>query len=234
MLPACCSLPNRAPSSWWPGSPVPARRRSSPSEPRAVDSDALREAWAPRLGRPPLWLWRPLVHARHWVAIWRALKRRDGVIVVRPFTHTSWLRRAVLRRARRHHPAVHLVVVDAFSRPQARAGQHARGRSVGERAMWRAPLSVDDRPARAARRGSQDRGGRRRLRRSAARRSPPPPTSVGLLDDTPRVRSPAHGPPPRTGAAAAPAESRQFTASEGSASSTIAKWAVRPLTSKAR
>jgi predicted kinase len=102
-------------------------------EPRALDSDALREAWAPRLGRLPYPLWRPLVHAWHWVAIWRAVKRPEGVVVVRPFTH-GWLRRAVLRRARRHHRAVHLVVVDATP-AQARAGQRARGRTVRERAM---------------------------------------------------------------------------------------------------
>ena len=103
--------------------------------PRALDSDALREAWAPRLGRIPYPLWRPLVHARHWIMIWRALKRPDAVIVVRPFT-SAWLRRAVLRRARRHHAAVHLIVVDATP-AEARAGQRARGRTVGERAMRR-------------------------------------------------------------------------------------------------
>jgi predicted kinase len=103
--------------------------------PLALDSDAIRESWAPRLPPVPYKLWRPLVHARHLVAIWRALGRGDGVIVVRPFT-SAWLRRAVLRRARRHHPAVHLVVVDA-SPAQARAGQHARGRRLSERAMRR-------------------------------------------------------------------------------------------------
>lgn len=105
------------------------------SEPRVLDSDALREAWAPRLAGLPYALWRPLVHGWHWIAIWRALKRPEGVIVVRPFTSGS-LRRAVLHRARRHHPAVHLVVVDATP-GQARAGQRARGRTVRERAMRR-------------------------------------------------------------------------------------------------
>ena len=104
-------------------------------EPRALDSDALREAWQPHLAALPYALWRPLVHARHWIALWRALKRPDGVIVVRPFT-AGWLRRAVLRRARHHHPAVHLVVVDATPE-QARAGQRARGRTLRERAMCR-------------------------------------------------------------------------------------------------
>ena len=104
-------------------------------EPRALDSDALREAWAPRLPGLPYALWRPLLHAWHWIAIWRATGHPDGVILVRPFT-TGWLRRAVLRRARRHHPAVHLVVVDATP-AQARAGQRARGRAIRERAMRR-------------------------------------------------------------------------------------------------
>ena len=104
-------------------------------EPRALDSDALREAWAPRLPGLPYALWRPLLHAWHWIAIWRATGRPDGVILVRPFS-AGWLRRAVLRRARRHHPAVHLVVVDA-SPAQARAGQRARGRAIRERSMRR-------------------------------------------------------------------------------------------------
>lgn len=57
------------------------------------------------------------------------------MIVVRPFT-SAWLRRAVLRRARRQHTAVHLVVVDATP-AQARQAQRARGRTVRERAMRR-------------------------------------------------------------------------------------------------
>jgi hypothetical protein len=104
-------------------------------EPRALDSDAVREYLAPWLRAVPYPLWRPLVHAWHWVALWRALKRPEGVIVVRPFT-SGRLRRAVLRRALRHHPAAHLVVVDA-SPALARAGQEARGRTVRERAMRR-------------------------------------------------------------------------------------------------
>ena len=104
-------------------------------EPRALDSDAVRERWAPRLRGVPYPLWRPLVHAWHWLTLWRALARPEGVVVVRPFTR-GWLRRAVLRRALRHHPAVHLLVVDATP-AQARAGQLARGRKVGERAMER-------------------------------------------------------------------------------------------------
>jgi predicted kinase len=105
------------------------------AEPRAVDSDAVREAWAPRLAPLPYRIWRPLVHAGHWVAIWRALGRSDGVVVVRPFTSTR-ARRSVLRRALRHHAAVHLVVVEATP-AQAREGQRARGRMISARAMRR-------------------------------------------------------------------------------------------------
>ena len=104
-------------------------------EPRALDSDAVREAWAPRLRGIPYALWRPLAHAWHWLLLWRALGRREGVIVVRPFT-SARTRRAVLRRARRRHEAVHLVVVEATP-AQARAGQLTRGRTVGGRAMDR-------------------------------------------------------------------------------------------------
>ena len=95
----------------------------------------MRAAWAPRLRRIPYPLWRPLAHAWHWLVLWRALGRSEGVVVVRPFT-AGWMRRAVLRRARRRHPAVHLVVV-AATPAQARAGQAERGRVVGERAMRR-------------------------------------------------------------------------------------------------
>jgi predicted kinase len=104
-------------------------------EPRVLDSDGVREAWRPRLAPVPYRLWRPLVHVWHLAAVWRALGRPGGVVVVRPFS-SPWLRRAVLRRARRHHPAVHLVVVDATP-AQARAGQRARGRAIGERRMRR-------------------------------------------------------------------------------------------------
>ena len=117
------------------GLPGAGKTTLTAAEPRALDSDRVRAAWAPRLGRLPYPLWRPLVHAWHWLSIWRALARPEGVVVVRPFT-TGWTRRAVLRRARRHHPAVHLVVV-AATPAQARAGQLTRGRTIGERAMRR-------------------------------------------------------------------------------------------------
>ncbi len=104
-------------------------------EPGALDSDRVREAWAPTLRGIPYALWRPAVHARHLQLVWRAIGRPEGAVVVRPFTAT-WLRRAVLRRARRHHADVHLVVVDATPE-EARAGQRARGRTVRERAMRR-------------------------------------------------------------------------------------------------
>lgn len=104
-------------------------------EPRTLDSDAVRERWAPRLRWLPYRLWRPAVHAWHWASIWRALGRPEGVVLVRPFTWTP-LRRAVLRRARWRHAEVHLVVVDATP-AQARAGQRARGRMLRDRAMRR-------------------------------------------------------------------------------------------------
>lgn len=114
-------------------------------DPRALDSDAVRRALASsRLSALPYRLWRPLVHGLHWVQIWRALGRPEGVIVVRPFT-TGWLRRAVLCRARRHHREVHLVVVEATP-AQARAGQVARGRVVRERAMRRHERGWADAP----------------------------------------------------------------------------------------
>jgi predicted kinase len=117
------------------GLPGAGKTTLAAAEPRALDSDAVREAWAPRLAPLPYRIWRPVVHARHWVAIWRALGQSDGVVVVRPFTST-WARRSVLRRALRHHAAVHLVVVEATP-AQARERQRARGRAISARAMRR-------------------------------------------------------------------------------------------------
>ena len=117
------------------GLPGAGKTTLTAAEPRALDSDRVRAAWAPRLRQLPYPLWRPLVHAWHWLVLWRALGRPEGVVVVRPFT-AGWMRRAVLRRARRRHPAVHLLVV-AATPAQARAGQAARGRAVGARAMAR-------------------------------------------------------------------------------------------------
>ncbi len=117
------------------GLPGAGKTTLTAAEPRALDSDRVRAAWAPRLRRLPYPLWRPLVHAWHWLVLWRALGRPEGVVVVRPFT-AGWMRRAVLRRARRHHPAVPLLVV-AATPAQARAGPAARGRTVGARALAR-------------------------------------------------------------------------------------------------
>ncbi len=117
------------------GLPGAGKTTLAAREPAAVDSDALRERWAPRLRPLPYALWRPLAHLWHWIVLWHALGRPAGVVVVRPFT-AGWLRRAVLRRARRHHGSVHLVVVQATPE-QARAGQRSRGRTVGERSMRR-------------------------------------------------------------------------------------------------
>lgn len=117
------------------GMPGAGKTTLTRAEPRALDSDALRERLRTRLGLLPYTLWRPLVHGWHWLAIWRAAGRPEGVVLVRPFS-TPWLRRLVLRRALRHHRAVHLVLVEVTPR-QARAGQRERGRVIRERAMRR-------------------------------------------------------------------------------------------------
>lgn len=97
-----------------------------------LDSDRIRRRWAARLGRLPYPLWRPFVHAAHWLAILGVLRRGEPAILVRPFT-TTWLRRAVLRRAR--IPA-HLVALTATPE-EARDGQRARRRTVSDAAMLR-------------------------------------------------------------------------------------------------
>jgi predicted kinase len=106
--------------------------RLDPAGRVVLDSDRVRRRWAPRLGRLPYALWRPAVHAAHWLAVRRALRAGRRCVVVRPFTsrRSRWL---VLRWARE---APDLVVVRATP-TEARAGQRRRGRTVSGRAMAR-------------------------------------------------------------------------------------------------
>jgi predicted kinase len=95
---------------------------------RVLDSERLRERWRPVLGPVPYGLWRPLLHAVHYLHVLTAM-RRGGPIVVHDCATRPWVRRMLGRRARRFGLQVHLVLLDV-SEEQARAGQLARGRVV--------------------------------------------------------------------------------------------------------
>jgi predicted kinase len=92
-----------------------------------LDTDPRRERWAARLP-VPYRLWRPLLHAAHLWAAWRALGRRGAVVIGEPGTRRI-VRRALLRRARRRGHTVHLLGIDATA-DEAREGQRSRGRSI--------------------------------------------------------------------------------------------------------
>lgn len=124
------------------------QRTVAPGSAHVLDSAAVRDRLRRRLGRRvPYALWRPLVHSLHLIAVWRALGDGDAQpVVVHDCATRRWLRRAMLRRARRAaRPAIALLL-DIDGRV-ARDGQRARGRRVGDRVMrrherrWRALIA---------------------------------------------------------------------------------------------
>ncbi|MEU6389018.1 AAA family ATPase [Streptomyces sp. NPDC046939] len=101
-----------------------------------VDSQDTRERWAARLPRfVPYALYRPLVRVAHYLGLRRAM-RSGASVVVHDCGTQAWVRRWVVRTARRRGAAVHLVLLDV---PPALAleGQSARGRGVSRYAFAR-------------------------------------------------------------------------------------------------
>lgn len=104
-------------------------RAADPALARVLDTDPLRVRWGRLLGPLPYPVWRPALHAAHWVAAWRALGRPGGPVLVGEPGTRRLLRRVLVRRARRAGRTVHLVGVEC-SAEDARAGQVARGRTI--------------------------------------------------------------------------------------------------------
>ncbi|MET7638590.1 AAA family ATPase [Streptomyces sp. NPDC005438] len=101
-----------------------------------VDSQDTRDRWASRM---PPWLpyavYRPLVRLAHYLALWRELGGGRSVVVHDCGTQ-GWVRRWLIRDARRRGRALHLVLLDVPP-PVALNGQAQRGRGVSRYAFAR-------------------------------------------------------------------------------------------------
>ncbi|MEW9516986.1 AAA family ATPase [Streptomyces tubercidicus] len=101
-----------------------------------IDSQDVRERWERgRLRRLPYGLYRPLVRAAHYLALGRALRSGDSVVVHDCGT-LAWVRRWIARSALRGGRGAHLVLLDVAPEV-ARSGQESRGRGVSGYAFAR-------------------------------------------------------------------------------------------------
>ncbi|MGY5124593.1 AAA family ATPase [Streptomyces nigrescens] len=101
-----------------------------------IDSQDVRERWEHgKLHRLPYGLYRPLVRAAHYLALGRALRSGDSVVVHDCGT-LAWVRRWIARSARRSRRGAHLVLLDVAPEV-ALSGQESRGRGVSGYAFAR-------------------------------------------------------------------------------------------------
>lgn len=112
-----------------------------------LDSEQSRNWWRRWVWWLPYRLWRPVVHLTHYLRV-RAALHTDAALVVHDCGTRRWIRRLLLRRARRGGTALHLVLLDTPP-AVALAGQHRRGRPVTARAFathcrrWRQLTATD-------------------------------------------------------------------------------------------
>ncbi|MGK8525328.1 AAA family ATPase [Nocardia asteroides] len=92
-----------------------------------LDSMQARNRLRPRLWWLPYLLWRPLVHAAHFLAIRAALRDAAGPVVIHDCGTFRWARSLIARWAVDRE--LHLLMVDVPA-TVARAGQHSRGRRI--------------------------------------------------------------------------------------------------------
>jgi hypothetical protein len=102
---------------------------------RMLDPEAARDAYQRRLGRLPYRLWRPLVHARHYLSVVLALRAPAGLVVHEPGTR-AWMRRLLVLAAARAGRQAHLLLLEV-SPQEALAGQRQRRRSLRRPAFER-------------------------------------------------------------------------------------------------
>jgi hypothetical protein len=105
---------------------------------QVLDPEPIRARYARRLGRLPYPLWRPLVHAEHYLRLLLALRDRAGLVVHETGTR-AWRRRLLAAAARRFGRTAHLLLLDVTAQA-ALQGQHRRRRTVRRGAFsghWR-------------------------------------------------------------------------------------------------
>jgi predicted kinase len=93
-----------------------------------MDPEPIRARLQHRLGPVPYRLWRPLVHAEHFVRVLAALPGPSGLIVHDTGTR-AWRRRLLVGLARRCGRSGHLVLLDV-SAEAALEGQRRRHRTM--------------------------------------------------------------------------------------------------------
>jgi AAA domain len=112
--------------------------RTDTSGSAVLDPEAVRSRWRPALGRLPYRLWRPLVHARHYLGVLAALRGPAGLVVHQPGTR-AWMRRLLVASARRAGRQAHLLLLEV-SLQDALTGQRRRRRALRRAAFdrhWR-------------------------------------------------------------------------------------------------
>jgi AAA domain len=105
---------------------------------RVLDPEPIRARYARLLGRVPYRLWRPLVHAEHYLRLLLALQGRAGLVVHETGTR-AWRRRLLASTARRFGRTAHLLLLDVTAEA-ALQGQRRRRRAVRRGAFsahWR-------------------------------------------------------------------------------------------------
>jgi predicted kinase len=119
-----------------------------------LDPEPIRERLRRQLGRVPYRLWRPLVHAEHYLRVLVALPSPSGLIVHDTGT-SGWRRRLLVGLARRCGRTSHLLLLDVTAEA-ALEGQRRRHRTLRRSSFathWRnwhqlrAELSTPDGPA---------------------------------------------------------------------------------------
>jgi predicted kinase len=93
-----------------------------------LDPEPIRARFRRRLGRVPYRLWRPLVHAEHFLRVLVALPGRSGLIVHDTGTR-GWRRRLLVGLARRCGRTGHLLLLDVTA-AAALEGQRRRRRTL--------------------------------------------------------------------------------------------------------
>jgi AAA domain len=119
-----------------------------------LDPEPIRDRFQRQLGRVPYRLWRPLVHAEHYLQVLLALPSPSGLIVHDTGT-SGWRRRLLVGLARRCGRTSHLLLLDVTAEA-ALEGQRRRRRTLRRSSFathWRnwhqlrAELSTPDGPA---------------------------------------------------------------------------------------